>query len=103
MFLKKCRQTLFSTLPLSPQELETIDEIRTILKDRVRKNTLSDTEILEFALRLLRRDIGGCLEAEVLEELKCEIDYRHWCRRAERSAAADCAPAGPLPGNGGSK
>ena len=88
--------------PLSPGDRETLGEIRSDLKLEAAGSALSDAEIVDLALQLLRRDLNRGLEAEVLEEVRRETDYRHWCASID-GVHEGVVPAGSLRRDGGSE
>lgn len=88
--------------PLSPGDIETLGEIRSDLKLEGTGSTLSDSEIVDLALQLLRRDLDRGLEAEVLEEVRRETDYRQWCASID-GVHEGVVPAGSLRPDGGPK
>ena len=60
----------------------------------------SDREIVSVALHLMQSEIDAGLGDEVVEELRREIDYRHWCAEngcaVNSCTANECAPAAPI-------
>ena len=88
--------------PLSSGDLETLGEIRSDLELQGKKTSLSDAEIIDLAMRLMRRDIDRGLETEVFEELWREADYRQWCASID-GMGLNGDPAGSLREDGDSK
>lgn len=101
MFSRK-RQNGSADPPLFSGDIDTLGEIRSDLELQGKHTSLSDSEIVDLALRLMRRDLRRGLEAEVLEEVRREADYRQWCASID-GVPEKFVPADSLPRNGGSK
>jgi hypothetical protein len=82
-----------STQPiLSSGDIDAIEDIRVELEQHRKGCAPDHEEIIDIALRRMRRELnsgGGEVVGEVMEDLRREIGYRQWCAG---SAMYDCGP-----------
>ena len=74
----------------SDYDREAIDDIRSDWAARGLGEPPSDREIVSVALHFMQAEIEAGLGDEVMEDVRREVEYRHWC------AAIDDAPAVPI-------
>ena len=75
---------------LSPGDVDAIEDIRIEWEQHRSGCAPCYREIIDIALRRMRQDLdsgGGEVVGEVMEDLRREIGYRHWCARAASAAA----------------
>jgi hypothetical protein len=69
-----------STLPiLSSGDVDAIEDIRVEWEQQRKDCAPGYTEIIDIALRRMRRDLESGNSCEVMEDLRREIGYRQWC------------------------
>lgn len=91
MLFRKSRQELFRDPELSSADVEAMEQIRSLWQ-RVMNGIPSYREIIDLALRNLERDLQSPRRGEVVQDLRREIAYRHWCAANMSSESFPDAP-----------
>lgn len=89
-------------LPSGDREI--LESIKAELELRSGHRTHDDRDIIDLALRLLQKDLDSSSASEVVEEVRREMLYRHWCTESScaesSSAESSCAQSGSAGDNG---